>query len=148
MKEAVQNCLLKARFKNSVAVKVSAPEEHDSAEAIEKALFVARMLGYGKELDQASLEEAWRCLKSERVVPAAVALQGFLYANFFITATEQMMHNSIMQDVLGNLQQGPGSDVKDGETPCSFKVLDAVDVLQHCASSIELQDAMQSVWAC
>lgn len=44
-KEAVQSFLLKAGFKNSVAVKVIAPEEHDSAEAIEEASLVACTLG-------------------------------------------------------------------------------------------------------
>lgn len=106
---------------------------------------MARTLGYGKEHDQASLEEAWRCLKSERVVPDAVTLGGFLSANFFITL--QQMDNSIMQDVLGNLQQSPGSDVKHGEIPCSFEVLDEIDALRHYESLIELQDAMQSLWA-
>lgn len=65
VKEAVQICSLKALFKNSVAVKVSASEEHNSAEAIEGAFFVACTLGHGKEPDQANLEEACRCLKSE-----------------------------------------------------------------------------------
>lgn len=55
---------------------------------------------------------------------------------------------SIMQDVLGNLQQGPGSDIKDGEILCSFQVLDAVDILRHYETSIERQDAMQFLWAC
>lgn len=87
---------------------------------------------------------AW---KVRGVVPDAVTLEGFLYANFCVTATEQMLDNSIMQDVLGNLQQGTGSDVRDGEIPCNFEVLDAIDVLRRCESPLELQDAMQFVWA-
>lgn len=55
------------------------------------------------------------------------------------------MNNSIMQDVLGNLQQGPDSDVKGSKVPSSFEGLDTIDALRHYASFILLQNAMQSL---
>lgn len=53
---------------------MSALEEHDSMEAIVEALFMSRILGYSDEHNQAGLEEAWRGLESERVVPDCVRL--------------------------------------------------------------------------
>ncbi|KAH9377745.1 hypothetical protein HPB48_004869 [Haemaphysalis longicornis] len=88
-------------------------------------------------------------LESDGAVPDGVTLDDFLYGDSCVVATEEVTDDSIMQDVLGNTQEDPGSDTdaEDVEAPSNREVLDGIDVLRRYASSTGQHDAMQSLWA-
>lgn len=59
-KYGLSDCFKPVGFEINVAVTASAPEERDSTEDNERAPFAAHAFGYGEEVNQAGLEEAWR----------------------------------------------------------------------------------------
>ncbi|KAH9380272.1 hypothetical protein HPB48_018184 [Haemaphysalis longicornis] len=146
-KEVIHNCFRKAGFEHGLARTASTLEACDSVEDSEEAIIAAHALS--EENDQAGLEEARRHLESDGAIPDGVALDDFLYADSCVIATKEVRDDSIVQDVLENTEEDPGSDTdaEDVEAPSNHEVLDAIDVLRCYASSTWQHDAMQSPWA-
>lgn len=90
----------------------------------EGAPCAAHALSYGKKDDQVGLEEAWRCLENDGVVPGGVTLEDILDTDSSVVATREVTDNCIMQDVFGNFQGDPGSDTDtESEAANNLEVL-------------------------